>query len=342
MSGDALSQFMLGEAYEEGADGFTVNTKIAAKWYRKAADQRDARAQAALGRLYEFGDGVPANHQLALDWVRRATAEAPGSAMAIVVRYEQEKPPNEAKATEWLLISADAGDVRAQNRLGELYDTADAGGNYIAAAGWYLKAADQEYPKAIIHLADLYFAGKGVPQDYGEAVNLYWKSIKRGDRSAAYKLGALYEEGRVVMRDPITAMELYQSVADGNPVARGRLLALFAAQMPMPGPEVDSLAWYREAAAKGDRRAQEALGLRYEFGEGVSMNVVAAYALYELAASAQDQPTRLPNFVRSLRPPETSFQQSIMTLAQEMAKPGNFLSALDRFLAQPTSDYETD
>src|SRR5580658_3422442 len=128
MSGDALSQFMLGEAYEEGADGFAVNTKIAAKWYRKAADQRDARAQAALGRLYEFGDGVPANHQLALDWVRRATAEAPGSAMAIVVRYEQEKPPNEAKATEWLLISADAGDVRAQNRLGELYDTADAGG----------------------------------------------------------------------------------------------------------------------------------------------------------------------------------------------------------------------
>jgi TPR repeat protein len=31
----------------------------AAKWYRKAAEQGDARAQANLGVLYQFGWGVP-------------------------------------------------------------------------------------------------------------------------------------------------------------------------------------------------------------------------------------------------------------------------------------------
>jgi hypothetical protein len=43
--------------YESGA-GVPADFEEAAKWYRRAADQGDARAQMLLGNLYQLGQGV--------------------------------------------------------------------------------------------------------------------------------------------------------------------------------------------------------------------------------------------------------------------------------------------
>jgi len=50
----------------------------AAKWFRKAAEQGDARAQFNLGGMYGQGQGVPQDYVEAHMWLNLAASNAPG------------------------------------------------------------------------------------------------------------------------------------------------------------------------------------------------------------------------------------------------------------------------
>ena len=71
--GDTDSEVELADCYHDGAHGFQVNLKLAARWYLQGAKRGRPRAQATIGEMYEFGEGVPQDHQKALDWIRRGT-----------------------------------------------------------------------------------------------------------------------------------------------------------------------------------------------------------------------------------------------------------------------------
>jgi uncharacterized protein len=342
--GDAGAEGALGDWYQSGSNGYPKDLTIAAKWYLRAAEQGITQAQRQIGEMYEFGEGVQRDHEKAVAWIRRATIKYSASSMMIAGRYADgiNTPQNVPKAMEWYQMSAEAGHVVAQTLLGNLYESAAGGENHAETARWYRRAADAGWPDAITDLANLYATGKGVPQAYGEAVRLYRKSVARGGFSAQYPLGLMYEQGRGVQKDPIAAMEFYQTIAHGNDDARRRLFALFAAQVPVPNAPADVIGRYREAAAKGDARAQLGLGLRYEFREGVSPNGAVAYALYDLAAKSSAPGLNLPNFLHLSPLRKWGIEAEATKLAQEMAKPGNLLPALDFFVAHPPPVFIVD
>ena len=75
-----------------------------------------------------------------------------------------------------LIAHAKAGDMVAQYTLG--YDYFLGHGvpvDYVQAAIWWRKAADQGYPEAQNNLGVLYNSGKGVPQSYAEAY--FWQNL---------------------------------------------------------------------------------------------------------------------------------------------------------------------
>jgi TPR repeat protein len=72
--GDAEAQLSLGIAYRDGSDGPPQNYVKAAKWFHKAAEQKNAMAQFNLGRLYENGHGVPQDYVKAHMWYNVAVA----------------------------------------------------------------------------------------------------------------------------------------------------------------------------------------------------------------------------------------------------------------------------
>ena len=83
-----------------------------------------------------------------------------------------------------VIEQAKAGDPEAQYKLG--YDYFLGRGvplDYVQAAIWWRKAADQGYPKAQNNLGVLYNAGKGVPQSYAEAY--FWQNLAAGRTSGA-------------------------------------------------------------------------------------------------------------------------------------------------------------
>ncbi len=75
-----------------------------------------------------------------------------------------------------IIEQAKAGDMVSQYKLGyDYYRGRGVALDYVQAAIWWRKAADQGYPSAQNNLGVLYNAGKGVPQSYAEAY--FWENL---------------------------------------------------------------------------------------------------------------------------------------------------------------------
>ena len=76
--GDARAQAHLGFLYQYGR-GVPQNHALAAYWYRRSAEQGNAIAQHLLGLMYDKGLGVISDYVLAHMWLNLAAARTKGA-----------------------------------------------------------------------------------------------------------------------------------------------------------------------------------------------------------------------------------------------------------------------
>lgn len=76
--GDARAQAYLGFMYQYGR-GVPQNYGLAVYWYRRGAEQGNPRAQHQLGLLYDKGMGVMTDHTLAYLWLNLAASRTTGA-----------------------------------------------------------------------------------------------------------------------------------------------------------------------------------------------------------------------------------------------------------------------
>ena len=119
--------------------------------------------------------------------------------------------------------------------------------DYYEAVKWFRKAAEQGYANAQNNLGNCYYYGRGVTQDYYEAVKWYRKAAEQGDAYAQRNLGGCYYDGQGVTQD------YYEAVK-----------------------------WYRKAAEQGNANAMSWMGYFFENGEGVTKNLHEAIRWYKL------------------------------------------------------------
>lgn len=94
--------------------------------------------------------------------------------------------------------AAQAGDAKAQNYVGEIFERGlGTAPDYAAAAIWYQKAADQGYGPALFNLGTLYERGLGVPEDRLTALNLYRRAWGIPADNVIYASAAHREESRL-------------------------------------------------------------------------------------------------------------------------------------------------
>jgi len=72
--GDIAGELHLAVLYRDGGKGFARDSTQAAAWYRRAAEQGDVGAQGTLGLLYSIGQGVPHSDVEAYYWLDLAVA----------------------------------------------------------------------------------------------------------------------------------------------------------------------------------------------------------------------------------------------------------------------------
>jgi TPR repeat protein len=126
-------------------------------------------------------------------------------------------------------------------------------------------------------------------QDYPSALASYKKAFELGNTRALYALGAMYDNGEGVDKDPARARFYYEIAAEmkfapailslGLQHERGLGVAMNVAR---------AYALYQRAAELGDARAMSRMGELTEKGLGVAPNAKNARALYEKGAGLGD------------------------------------------------------
>lgn len=152
-------------------------------------------------------------------------------------------------ALEELKPLAVHGDARAQLYLGSMYEMGKGvTQDYREAMRWYSRAAARGHPFAQTNIGHMYQLGLGVPVNYEKAMDWYRLAADKGDVGSQLNIGYMYQSGLGVSQS-------YEDAAD----------------------------WYRLAARRGDGIAQFNLGYLYFYGKGVTKDRKSAHMYFSLA-----------------------------------------------------------
>jgi hypothetical protein len=110
----------LGVSYEQGRDGIKRDYLQAFKWLSMAAEQGQPDAQVTLGQMYEDGEGLPQDYRLAAHWYRKAADHVPDlggagvglSSLALLYRHGHETPQDYPFVYVWYVSVGDADGMR--------------------------------------------------------------------------------------------------------------------------------------------------------------------------------------------------------------------------------------
>ena len=156
--GDVSAQVRLGIAYAEGV-AVKKDSKEAAHWLTKAAEQDNALAQAMLADKYFNGRGVRQNYAQALKWAQKAADKGNPEAQMILANLYKDGlgvRQNYAKAVELYKKSAESGETFSMYSLGLMYEEGlGVEKNMEEATMWYSRAAERDNSLALEKLAKI-------------------------------------------------------------------------------------------------------------------------------------------------------------------------------------------
>ncbi len=168
------------KAYEEG------DFDTAFQVFQRLAEEGDAAGQLALGITYSRGDGT-----------------------------EQSL----STAVEWLLKSAEQGEVHAMTRLADtlynIYDSPRSGrpGDLASVVHWYGQAAEAGNSYAQRRFGLALIKGEGVDVDRDTGLVWIMRAIESGNDDAMVSLGHVYEVGLLGEKDQLSALHWYLQAA---------------------------------------------------------------------------------------------------------------------------------
>ncbi|CAN5424003.1 hypothetical protein BH11PSE11_BH11PSE11_01760 [soil metagenome] len=132
-------------------------------WYQRADAQGHREAPLSIAKMYNLGWGVERDHVEEANWLCKAAQRKNGNAihsMQYINDCLKEVAERGSSVAQYRLA------YLLENPIGERHD-------YINAAIWYRKAAEQGESGSFYALGDLYARGLGVPQDPVLAKMLY-------------------------------------------------------------------------------------------------------------------------------------------------------------------------
>jgi TPR repeat protein len=188
-------------------------------------------------------------------------------------------------------------------------------GDFGIARNLYSELAVQGDRTAQFKLGEIYEEGKGVAKDSREAVRWYVVASSQGFAEAAFNLGRLYHDGRGVPQNFARAREWYLIATRRGVIKAAANLGFMNASGEGGRPDYrQAIRWFVFAAQRGDNLAKCNLGTMYFNGQGVPRDLVRAHMWYNLAAAHGD-----PEAIRNRDSVAHLMTANQITRAQEMA-----------------------
>lgn len=232
-----------------------------ARKIENSAQLGNAEAQFQLGFLYHFGQHYKKDIRSAIYWYEKSARKMPESLFS----------------------------------LGYLYETEPEFKNYSMSVYWYMSAISYGYWPAEINLGNMFRDGIGLEKNYKKSMELYLMASKNNSSQAkatAYvSIGDLYKEGSGVPRDNVIAMDYYEKALrlhdeEGKKAAMSSMADLYVNGKGDEKNIEKGLSLYRESAELGYIPSNYKLGIIYEEGLIVPVNIPLALEYYKIAASA--------------------------------------------------------
>jgi TPR repeat protein len=182
-------------------------------------------------------------------------------------------------------------DPKSMTLLGELY----ANGLGVVnddnkAADWYRLAAARNEREATFALAMFKMSGRAGPVDRKEGARLLEQAAKLGHVIAAYNLALLYLEGQLFPQDFARAAELMRSAAEaGNPEAQYALATFYKEGRGVKQDATEAARLLAQAARAGNIPSEVEYGIALFNGTGVTKDERAA-GLYFMKAAQKGDP----------------------------------------------------
>ncbi|HKK18704.1 MAG TPA: SEL1-like repeat protein [Opitutales bacterium] len=244
---DPSSQFYLGRMYQLG-HGVEQDLELAAIWYRRAAEARQARAWNNLANVYLAMD-APVPGEKILQCYRNASdmGMAMGSynigSVFFVGKHGLDRDYRKALAYYEKALAQYPGYPGAWNNIGRIHERGGFGvaRDLEAAEEAYLKAALESQDKhGYYNLYDLYWDGDR--PDARDKLRAYQqKAAELGHAQAAYEAAHHYQYGVRTEKDPVRAAYFYELAAkNGHGFSKYKIFQLSkdAALIAHYGPEV--------------------------------------------------------------------------------------------------------
>jgi localization factor PodJL len=150
-------------------------------------------------------------------------------------------------------------------------------------------AASKGDPSAAFEVATRLAEGRGIKQDFKQAMTWYQRSANKGFAVAQYRLGTLYERGLGTPVDANRAKVWYKRAADQGNVKAMHNMAVLSAGNGQTAPDYAAASkWFKDAAERGLADSQFNLGVLNESGLGMPKDARAAYVWFSLAARQGD------------------------------------------------------
>ncbi len=319
MAGDAADATNDGEEELVLAGGSPIaRPKGAKKGAKKAAAQSSTRTRllvAALALLVVglgatkfvsgfklnipgFGPAATSQQNSAVESGTSIAAAPAGEAVPVVT--SQAVPAQAAESEPQLVLNERLVQSAAIGPEDSIAASADAGqpiggvsrkqlpSARVGPLSMRLAAANGD-PSAQFAVAARFAEGRGVDQDFGEAVKWYQLSAASSFALSQYRLGTLYERGLGVEKDVQRARVWYERAAAKGNVKAMHNLAVLAAGTGAGTPDYAKASrWFTAAAEYGLGDSQFNLAILYQHGLGVEKDEAQAYQWFSLAALSGD------------------------------------------------------
>ena len=311
----------LGDMYSY-EDGLTIDYEKAFYWYEKAAETKHSRALTELGDMYYAGKGVRQDYQKAMEYYQKACDEGyPYAFYSLGFMYwkGQGMLPDKEKAQEYLSQAAAMGNESAFQLLNRMdHESEEEKDIDPFARQAYLEAqqalADKEtekyinllsqsanlgYVQALNDLGDLYFNGELAPKHMGKAYEYFLKASQNGSGYGSYSCGFILMKGSSdIPRDIEKGLSMFRLAVEQNYKAATRDLARYYYSLETEEDNRKALDYYLQYIEYNPKDTDTLLhiGLIYESGLGVPLNIDLARRYYERAAE-QDETGMAYNFL---------------------------------------------
>lgn len=241
------------EAFDLAANILETNLEKAKELLEENIKAGCTDSMVMLGTI--LCDGTEGEKARSIELFRRAADMGDSSGLrnlgycyAIGLNIEKDK----TEGARLYTLAANAGNARAACNIGVMYDYGNGvPQDFLKAFEWYRKSAAGGCTRGMTNLGEYYLVGKATPKDVGSAIQWFERS---GSPRACFRLGMIYltEKGYA---DPGKAQACLKKSAES-----GYTKGMFEyAKLIEDTDRETSIAYYEEAASKGNKDAEARL-----------------------------------------------------------------------------------